>query len=155
MNRDETARRTNIVCAAERVLGSDPAQVWALMADPARVGEWAPLEVVGYMGTELPKSGQIVFLRTRRWRPRSRERRVEVEEWEAGSRYRCEISTEAGSAICFEVFVTPEVTGGAIATRIRLKQRMEVAAAPSALLRRLVSRQLERRLNRIELALRS
>jgi uncharacterized protein YndB with AHSA1/START domain len=148
VHRDDKAG--TIVCSAERVIAADPTQVWALVADPMRVGEWAPFEVVGYMGTELPKRGQIVFLRTRWWRPGSRERRVEVQEWEAGTMYRCEVQPDGGAApIGIEVGVTPEVTGAEIATRIRLTQRLQSTGSSARVLRWYLTRQLERRLDRI------
>ena len=148
MHREDKAR--TIVCSAERVINADPALVWALVADPMRVGEWAPFEVVGYMGTELPKRGQIVFLRTRRWRPGSRQRRVEVQEWEAGTMYRCEMQPDGGgTSVGFEVGVTPEAMGGEIATRVRLIQRLESPGSSARLLRWYLARRLERRLDRI------
>lgn len=150
MNRDEPAGNTRIVCVAERLISADPARVWALVADPMRAGEWAAFDVVGYMGTELPKTGQIVFLRTRRWRPGPRSRRVEVQHWEAGSRYRCEVQADGRKPVCFEIGVTPEATGGEIVTRVRVSQRMELTGSFPWILRRYVARHLERLLDRIE-----
>lgn len=137
--------------AVERVIYADPTRVWALVADPARVGEWAAAEAVGYLGTELPKVGQIVFVRTRRWQSATRARRVEIEAWDAGSSYRCKVEIgRVATSISFELRVTPEVTGDGVVSRVRLSQRMELPPLYVPLLRRYVSRQLERKLDRIE-----
>jgi hypothetical protein len=154
VNRDESAGSVPVVAVAERVIGADPAQVWALVADPMRVGDWAGLETVGYMGTELPKTGQVVFVRSRRGLFKSQIRRVEVQQWEAGSRYRCEIKPENRAAVCFQLAMTPEVTGSAIATRIKLTQTTRVPRVGSSLVERYVGAQLTKRLDRIEKTLR-
>lgn len=156
MNRQDKARKARIMCEVQRTIAADPAQVWALVADPMRVGEWAPYAVVGYMGTELPKTGQVVFLQTRGWRPGPRGRRVEVKNWDAGSRYRCEIQVEnGGTPVLVEVGVTPEVTGSAIATRVVLAQQQEVPEGSARMLHWYLTRRLERRLDRIEKVLRA
>lgn len=153
MKRDTPAGKAPFMAFAERVVDADPARVWALVADPMRAGEWAGVATVGYMGTELPKTGQVVFVRSRRWRPRSRTRRVEVQEWEAGSRYRCEIQHEGAAATCFELAITPEATGSEIATRIRITQTTLVPKSTAGLAQRYVCGQLERQLDRISKAL--
>ncbi len=57
------ASKRQVLAAAERVFDADPANVWAMIADPSRVGEWAGVVMVGYMGTELPKVGHNLFVR--------------------------------------------------------------------------------------------
>ncbi|MEA2002441.1 MAG: SRPBCC family protein [Actinomycetota bacterium] len=139
-----------LFCAVERVFSADPTRVWALVADPARVGEWAAVEAVGYLGTELPKVGQIVFIRTRRWQSPTHARRVEIEAWDAGSGYRCNVEIgRVATSISFELRVIPEVTGDGVVSRVRLAQRLELPPAYVSLLRRHLSRQLERKLDRI------
>ncbi len=140
-----------MVCIAERVLEADPAQIWTLVADPGRVGEWAAVETVGFMGSELPKTGHVVFVRTRRWQRPSRARRIEVEQWEAGSRYRCKLQpTRLVKAASFDVEVHPEVTSGGVATRVKLTQRVEAPTAAAGILRWYFDRRLETTLDRIE-----
>lgn len=144
------ANRRQLVAMAERVLDVDPARVWALLADPERVGEWAGVTVIGYMGTELPQSGQSVFVRSARWRRLARTRRVEIEAWDAGASVRCLVhSDRSASVVGFEVSIHPEVTHDGIATTVRLVQRMEVAPSTYAVARWWVDGQLTARLNRI------
>lgn len=150
---NENDRSVNITCSAERVLAVDPTAVWALVADPARVGEWAAVTTVGYMGTELPKTGQAVFVRTSRWQKADNARRIEIEAWEAGAGYRCVVEgRRSRSPICFEVGIKPEVAADAISTRVRLTQRIETSGFLAAMLRRFICGRLERKLDRIETA---
>lgn len=149
----EEDRSVKVSCSAERVLAADPTAVWALVADPARVGEWAAVTTVGYMGTELPKTGQAVFVRTRRWQKADNARRVEIDSWEAGAGYRCTVESRLSrSPLCFELSIKPEVGADGISTRVRLTQRMETSAAIAAMLRRFICGRLERALDRIETA---
>lgn len=134
---------------SERVLPVDPSLVWALVADPSRAGEWAAVETVGYMGTELPKPGQALFVK-RRWRGESRAHRVEIEDWEAGTSYRCKVATPLlAEPLVFSLEVKSEVTGSGIGTRIRIDERMELPRSAAALIRWYEQRAIERRLDRI------
>lgn len=143
-------RNVQLIRSAERVFKVDPTRVWALVADPSRVGEWAAVETVGYLGTELPKVGHAVFVRTRRWQAPTRARRVEINRWEAGSAYQCTVQPgRFAESIQFEINVTPEVTGDGVATRVRLTQRLVIPAFSARLLSRFVIGQLERRLDRL------
>lgn len=153
MSRSGSAEAVHVFCSAERVLAADPSRVWMLVADPSRIGEWAATATVGYMGTELPRQGQVVFVRTRRWQRPSAARRVEVEEWEAGSRYRCLVqSTRLVHDASFEVEIHPEPQGDRVATRVKLMQRMEATPAVASGVRWFVDRKLQRLLARIERA---
>ena len=155
MTESGSARAAHVLSSAESVLAADPAQVWMLVADPSRVGEWAALETIGYMGTELPRQGQVLFVRTRRWQRPAAARRVEVEEWEAGSRYRCVLEpSRSVNAATLEVVIHPEPTGEVVATRIRLMQRMEAKPQAARMVQWIVDRRLERMLDRIERATR-
>lgn len=150
-----SAKTVHVFSSAERVLAADPARVWMLVADPSRAGEWAAAATVGYMGTELPKQGQVIFVRTRRWQRPSAARRVEVEEWEAGSRYRCALQpTRMVPEATLEVEIHPEPTGESVATRIRLVQRMEARSQAATAVQWVVDRKLARLLDRIERATR-
>jgi hypothetical protein len=134
-------------------LESDPARVWTLVADPARVDEWAAAAMVGFMGTELPKSGHVVFLRTRRWQRPAAARRVEIEDWEAGEGYTCKLgSYRLARDVTFGVAIHPEPTGRGVGTRIKLTQRMETAPQLAKWLQYYASRRLRRLIERIERA---
>ncbi|MDJ0498063.1 MAG: SRPBCC family protein [Acidimicrobiia bacterium] len=147
------SRRTHVLCTAERVLGTDPARVWMLVADPARIGEWAAIATVGFMGTELPQSGHVVFVRTRRWQRPKSARRIEIEEWEAGAGYSCKLgSYRFADEVTFGVEIHPEPAGGGVGTRIRLAQRMEAAPLLASWLQSYGNGRLERLIDRIERA---
>ena len=149
------SRRIHVLCTAERIVEADPARVWMLVADPARVGEWAAVATVGFMGTELPKSGQVVFVRTRRWQRSRSARRVEVEEWDAGAGYSCKLgSYRLADDVTFGVEVRPEPAGEGVGTRIKLTQRMETSPQLATWLRAYVDRRLQRLIDRIERATR-
>lgn len=142
--------RRQIVCVAERVLDADPALVWALIANPDRVGEWAGVTMLGYMGTELPEAGQSVFVRASRWGKLAKTRRVEIEAWDAGASVRCLVHIDRSPAkVGFEVTIHPEVAHDGIATTIRLVQRMDVPGAAVVVARWWIDMQLKRKLDRI------
>ena len=143
-----TQRR--LVSRAERTIDADPSRVWALVANPERVGEWAGVTVVGYMGTELPKQGQSLFVRSSRWGRLSQTCRVEIEAWDAGTRVRCAIHQETSAPSTeFEIEIRPEVSHDGIATTVRLIQRTDVPGVALAFARWRANRQLNRRLDRI------
>jgi hypothetical protein len=142
-------RRVACRIHAGRVISVDPSLVWALVADPARTGEWAAVETVGYMGTELPKPGQAVFIK-RSWQRRSRARRVEIENWEAGSSYRCNVATPPfRTPVEFALHITPEVTGAGIATKVGIDEALQLPRLAVAPVRLYVRWALERKLDRI------
>ena len=146
-------RRTHILCTAERAVETDPAKVWMLVADPGRIDEWAAKGTVGFMGTELPKSGHVVYVRTRRWQRPTAARRIEVEEWDAGTGYRCKLgSYRLADDVTFGVEIHPEPAGSGVWTRIKLTQRLEAAPQMERLIRRYVNRRLHRLIDRIERA---
>ncbi len=144
------ASKRQVLAAAERVFDADPANVWAMIADPSRVGEWAGVVMVGYMGTELPKVGHNLFVRPLWWRRLARTRRVEIEAWDAGAKVRCRIHDNRWFApIGFELSVRSEVVDDGIATRVRLVQRMDVAPPIAGVVGWWADQQLRRRMNRI------
>ena len=140
-------RRQQVTSASERVIAVDPTRVWALLGDPARLGEWAGVKVVGYMGTELPKTGQAVFVQRRGLG--ARPRRVEIEAWEAGASIRCIIHGDA-EPVRFDLAINPEVGSSGITTRVRLTQRSDVPEMLTGLAGWWTERRLARRLDRIE-----
>jgi hypothetical protein len=135
--------------------GVDPAAVWTLVADPSRIGEWAGVRAVGYMGTELPAAGQVVFV-AGRWVPARRARRVEILTWEAGHRYRCGLPDgRFASERRFEVVVTAEVEPGGTSARVTVGYQAEVVAWLASLWRMRAAGRLLRMLDRAERTLRS
>ena len=153
MIKKEGPRRTHVLCTAERVLDADPARVWMLVADPARVGEWAAVAAIGFMGTELPKSGHVVFVRTRHWQRSRSARRVEVEEWDAGAGYSCKLgSYRLADDVTFGVEIRPEPAGEGVGTRVKLTQRMETVPQLASWLQSYVDRRLQRLIDRIDRA---
>ncbi len=143
------AERRAVVSVAERVIASDPARVWSLLADPERLVEWAGMVTVGYMGTELPEAGHVVFVK--RKRGRGEPRRVEIESWDAGAGIRCLVHTEP-EPTGFELTIHPEVESDHIETKVSLRQRFKVTPALAPVAAWWVTRQLEQKLDRIELA---
>lgn len=135
--------------------GVDPSAVWALVANPARVGEWAGVRTVGYMGTELPDVGQAVFVANRLF-PTRRARRVEILEWEAGHRYRCGMPDgRAASERRFGVVVTAEVEPEGASARLAIEYVAEVGSWLANVWRGGAVRRLRRMLDRVERVLRS
>lgn len=118
-------RRRALVCRAERLIDADPSRVWALVADPERLREWAGVATVGYMGTELPKPGQRVFVRTRLGVLPGRQRRVEIESWQAGSAVTCLVET-AATPTRFDMKIAPRLEPERIETQVSLVVHAEV-----------------------------
>jgi len=136
-----------VAATVERVLDVDPAAVWALVANPERLSDWAGLEMVGYLGTEMPRPGHIVFVRRASREPV----RVEIESWDAGTGISCLV--HAGSEPTrFRMELHPEVGRGSIATRIRLQQKSPVRPYLSAGAQWWIERRLISKLKRIERA---
>ena len=104
--------------------------MWALVADPARTEEWAPVFSAGYLGTELPGVGHTVFVRMHRFTDPAHALRFRIVEWEAGHRYRCEIDgIRVGSEHQLDVIVGAEVDAGSPAADLELRYRAEVPSA--------------------------
>jgi hypothetical protein len=142
--------RQQVVAVAERVVVADPARVWSLIADPSRVAEWAGVVMVGYMGTELPKPGQTVFVRAARRGRLAKTWRVHIESWDAGSSVRCLVESDRSQGkIRFDLAIHPQVTRDAITTKVRLAQRLEVPPTLSLLIHRWVDRELNKKIDRI------
>lgn len=101
---------------------ADPSAVWALVADPERIAEWAPVRQVGFMGTELPQVGHAFFVTLRKKAEAAGAMRFEITEWEAGHRYRCSIQ---GSRLVeneqIDIIVTSEVDEGRPAANFELR----------------------------------
>lgn len=137
--------------AVERVLAIDPTRIWSLLGDPLRLAEWAGVRLVGYMGTELPRPKQSVFVRRRSLRRRTV--RVEIDSWSAGERFSCLVHV-APQPVRFELVIRPEIGTDKIGTRIRMTQQASVPMFLANPARWWLRRQLEARLKRIAKAAR-
>lgn len=126
---------TAVVVRDGRLLrGADPSEVWALVADPARIEHWAPVHSAGYLGTEMPGAGHTVFVKFNRLGDPKNALRFRITEWDAGHRYRCEIDgIKLGSDHHLDVIVTAEVDEGVPAADLELRYVAEVppAVAPA------------------------
>lgn len=131
--------------------GSDPSAVWALVADPERVAEWAPVHQVGFMGTELPQVGHSFFVTLRKKTEPAGAMRFEITEWEAGHRYRCTIQ---GSRLVdneqIDVIVTSEVDEGRPAANFELRYSADAPAWHAPIRRFEVRRRLHRAVEAVE-----
>lgn len=122
---------TAVVVRDGRLLhGADPARVWALVADPARTEEWAPVYSAGYLGTELPGVGHTVFVRLHRFTDPTNALRFRIVEWDAGHRYRCEIDgIKVGTEHQLDVIVRAEVDAGSPAADLELRYSANVPSS--------------------------
>ncbi len=139
--------RQTVISIAERVIEADPTRVWSLLANPERIADWAAVSMVGYLGTELPRTGQSVFVQGRG--RRAKPKRLEIETWDAGSGIKCIVHTEP-EPTRFELTIHPEVQHESILTRVRLAQRSRVPGYLQVAARWWVDRQLAQKLDRIE-----
>ncbi|MCP3998058.1 MAG: SRPBCC family protein [bacterium] len=146
------APRPTVVSSSERLIAVDPTQVWALLANPDRLSEWSGLTMVGYMGTELPKPGHVVFVQRRR--VGAKPKRLEVESWEAGAGIRCLVHT-TDQATRFELAIRPQIEPSSISTRVRLTQRSAVPSFVQGAAAWWMARRLDRMLDRIARAVQS
>jgi hypothetical protein len=86
-----------IVVRDERTIESrDAAEIWALVADLARFGEWFPVHSATSMTGDLPQVGNIIFLSPTRRSDPAAAIRLEVREWEAGRRFECDVREVPG-----------------------------------------------------------
>ena len=135
--------------------GADPARVWALIADPARAGDWTGLHVAGSMSRELPTPGDAFHLTRRRGRDPRRAARYQLVRWVAGRSYRCAMPATT-FASDRELEVRLHTDPMAAFTRVEIVLRAEVsrwARAPykAVVLARLraVLRRLARRVGEV------
>lgn len=131
----------------------DPARVWAFVADLTRLPEWVPVHSSGSMTTEVPAVGHAFFVTLRKRQDPQNALTLRVAEWEAGSRYACDVS---GSSLVsegrFEVAVTgvPHVGSD---TEVMLRFRGGVSRWAFALVQMEARRRLRKALDRLEKAL--
>lgn len=82
-----------LVVRADRVLdGFDAARVWARVGDLTRFDEWFPVHAFGSMTGEAPDVGNVIFVTLRSGGDPEHPVRLEVREWEAGTRMLFEVS---------------------------------------------------------------
>lgn len=132
----------------------DPARVWAFVADLTRLPEWVPVHSSGAMTAEAPAVGHAFFVTLRRGRDPKKALTLRVAEWEAGSRYACDV---LGSSLIadgrFEVTVTGVPRGGAD-TEVTLRFQGEVSQWAYAVVQMEARRRLRKALDRLERAFR-
>lgn len=130
---------------------ADPAAVWALVADPARIEQWAPVRQIGYLGTELPGVGHVFFLAFRPSTSEDRARRFRIAEWDAGHRFRCDVE---GSRLLgserVDVIVTSEVEEGRPGTNFEIRYRADAPPWVAPVLRVIVGRVLRRAVENVQ-----
>jgi len=81
-----------IVVRDERSIeGRDAAEIWTLVADLSRFGEWFPVHNAISMTGDVPQVGNIIFVTIGRRSDPADAIRLEVCEWEAGRRFACEV----------------------------------------------------------------
>jgi hypothetical protein len=138
------------VTADRRVEGVDSARVWAFVADPANLERWAPVRSAGYIGTELPGVGHVVFLHRRRDADPDRAWRCRIESWNAGSGVRCSLETPgAASDQEIDLVVGTEGTGSEPAASVRITYRGRVPRGAAAIYRTRIAAMQRRAIERI------
>lgn len=80
-----------VVRDQRRIEGRDAAELWTLVADLSRFGEWFPVHKAASMTGDLPQVGNIIFITVGRRKDPADAVRLEVCEWEAGRRFACEV----------------------------------------------------------------
>jgi hypothetical protein len=130
--------------------GVDSARLWALVADPQRIGEWTPLHFVGYMGKELPEVGNAFFATLGGANP-DKAMRFEFTHWEAGRRYRCSVAgPRMIGGLAFSVAVQEEMAESAVSTRLDLELGGDVARVLHPWWRAWAARRLQRAIDAAE-----
>jgi hypothetical protein len=74
------------VCTERVFEGLDVARVWSEVGDLTRFHEWFPLHPVGSMTGDVPEVGNVIFAKIRKGGNPKHPVRLEVREWEAGTR---------------------------------------------------------------------
>ena len=101
---------------------TDPSAVWALLADPSRITEWAPVRDADFMGTELPGVGHTAFVRVGRRAKPEASWRCRIVAWHAGTHYACEMDTPGlASHQRLDVSVAAEIEEGHPSARVALR----------------------------------
>ena len=80
-----------VVSDERKIEGRDAAEIWTLVADLSRFGEWFPVHNATSMTGDVPQVGNIIFVSIGRRSDPADAIRLEVCEWEAGRRFACEV----------------------------------------------------------------
>jgi len=99
-----------VVRDERRIEDRDAANVWTMVADLSRFGEWFPVHRATSMTGDLPQVGNIIFVAVGRRSDPADAIRLEVCEWEAGRRFACDVRGLPGIK---EGLFTVEVDGAA------------------------------------------
>ena len=119
--------------------------MWALVADPGRIGEWTFLHLVGYMGTELPVVGNAFFAKQAKRAADESAARFEFVEWVAGRQYRCAMSpTRWAGEREVEVRLHSELEDDGAHSRVQLIHRAEVPTWLASSYRMAAERQIRK-----------
>jgi hypothetical protein len=103
-----------VVRDERRIEGRDAAEIWSLVADLSRFGEWFPVHRATSMTGDVPQVGNIIFVTIGRRTDPADAVRLEVCEWEAGRRFSCEVRGLPGiEEGLFSVEVDGPPSGGA------------------------------------------
>jgi len=133
------------VSAGQRMDGVDPARLWAFVANPKNISDWAPVRAAGFIGTEVPGVGHTLFLHRRRGARNERAWRCRIQAWEAGHRVTCALETPgAATEQRLELTVGTHGTGDHPAASVRVAYRGDVPRLLAWFYRRRIA-QLERR----------
>jgi hypothetical protein len=128
----------------------DPAVVWALVADPAKIDEWSGAHLVGYMGRELPAVGSAFFATWRAGAPEQRAVRFEFTEWVAGNSFRCAMSPgRLGRDRHVQVAVESVLDPGGAHSHVEIVHVAEVPAWAAAFYRFLATRRVRSAIERL------
>lgn len=65
--------------------------VWAEVGDLANLDRWLPVHMAGALAGEAPSVGSVVFVSHRKNQDPAHAIRLRVVEWEAGTRFVCEV----------------------------------------------------------------
>ncbi|MEA2058181.1 MAG: SRPBCC family protein [Actinomycetota bacterium] len=105
-----------------RLEGRDAAQVWSEVGDLTRFHEWFPLHPVGSMTGDVPEVGNVIFATIRKGGDPQHPVRLEVREWEAGTRILFAVDGVPGvDEAEFQVQVTGEPPHDSAKVELRFK----------------------------------
>jgi hypothetical protein len=113
----------SLVVRADRVFeGLDVARVWSEVGDLTRFHEWFPLHPVGSMTGDVPEVGNVIFATIRKGGDPTHPVRLEVREWEAGTRILFAVDGISGvDEAEFQVRVTGEPPHDSAKVELRFK----------------------------------
>ena len=106
-----------VVRDERRIEDRNAAEIWTLVADLSRFGEWFPVHSATSMTGDVPQVGNIIFVTIGRRSDPADAIRLEVCEWEAGRRFACDVRELPGiDQGLFSVAVEGAPSGGSTVT---------------------------------------